>query len=336
MESTYLKLKSTPNWYVLGHSKEIRNGGVHGFKIFGMNLVAFRDESGRVVVMPDSCPHRNAPLSGGRIENGHIVCPYHGWKFDSDGQCVDIPGLIKQTCFKTPLRPLPSQEHREVVYVKISHEDLFDPHIPAHLSSPKHKTSYYSIDIDCNFIDLAENFLDPFHTAILHPGLIRTHKKRSINHITFEQIKDGFEFHFTREKKQSGAFSFLGPTIIKSIGRFLLPSIVELEYFSHKGLEFTNTMFLTPMEEHKTRAHFYVSIIDRFPYPLFFNTVGAQILRKVVRQDKKMLETQAKNIQLFGGKKFIYAQTDFARRNMEKLIENREAIVSFSPQEVLL
>lgn len=57
-----------------------------------MTLVAFRDEAG-VAVFRDVCVHRGSALSGGRIKDGRLTCPYHGWSYDRSGVCVHIPSL---------------------------------------------------------------------------------------------------------------------------------------------------------------------------------------------------------------------------------------------------
>ena len=56
-------------------------------------IVLWRDDLGRVRAMEDRCAHRRAALSGGTIVDGTIQCPYHGWRYDSDGACVQIPSL---------------------------------------------------------------------------------------------------------------------------------------------------------------------------------------------------------------------------------------------------
>ena len=55
------------------------------------DLVAFRDSDGRVGLVDAYCPHRRAPLFFGRNEECGLRCVYHGWKFDADGNCVDMP-----------------------------------------------------------------------------------------------------------------------------------------------------------------------------------------------------------------------------------------------------
>ena len=58
--------------------------------IYGEELVAFRDTSGRVGLVKEFCPHRRASLFYGRNEENGLRCAYHGWKFDVTGACVDM------------------------------------------------------------------------------------------------------------------------------------------------------------------------------------------------------------------------------------------------------
>src|SRR5471032_224539 len=59
--------------------------------LLGEQLIAFRDTDGRVGVMEHRCPHRCASLFFGRNEECGLRCVYHGWKFDVEGNCVDLP-----------------------------------------------------------------------------------------------------------------------------------------------------------------------------------------------------------------------------------------------------
>ena len=60
-------------------------------KLLGERLVAFRDSQGLIGMVDEYCPHRGAPLFFGRNEECGLRCVYHGWKFDVDGNCVDMP-----------------------------------------------------------------------------------------------------------------------------------------------------------------------------------------------------------------------------------------------------
>src|SRR5688572_19415341 len=60
-------------------------------RLGGVPIVVFRGANG-VAALKDRCPHRNYPLSEGKLEDGVLRCPYHGWRFDQAGACVEIPG----------------------------------------------------------------------------------------------------------------------------------------------------------------------------------------------------------------------------------------------------
>lgn len=77
-------------WYGLMPVEELE-GGPRAFTLLGEKIVLFLDAEGRPAALQDRCCHRTAPLSRGRVEDGAVVCGYHGWTFDRDGKCIHIP-----------------------------------------------------------------------------------------------------------------------------------------------------------------------------------------------------------------------------------------------------
>jgi phthalate 4,5-dioxygenase len=73
-------------------------------RLLGEDLIAFRDSSGKVGLVDAFCPHRRAPMFFGRNEECGLRCVYHGWKFDRDGSCVDMPSEPPDSLFKTKVR----------------------------------------------------------------------------------------------------------------------------------------------------------------------------------------------------------------------------------------
>ena len=70
------------------------------FMVLGERLVAFRDTAGRVGVLDERCPHRLASLFWGRNEEGGLRCVYHGWKWDIEGRCLDLPNTQEGESYK--------------------------------------------------------------------------------------------------------------------------------------------------------------------------------------------------------------------------------------------
>src|ERR1051325_6933903 len=87
-------------------------------RLLGEDLIAFRDSSGRVGALGNTCPHRGASLFFGRNEEDGLRCVYHGWKFDVSGRCVDMPSEPPESSFKDKIRhtAYPCQEPNGVVW----------------------------------------------------------------------------------------------------------------------------------------------------------------------------------------------------------------------------
>ena len=60
-------------------------------RLLGEDLIAFRDSEGRIGILGERCPHRRASLFFGRNEERGLRCAYHGWKFDVEGNCIELP-----------------------------------------------------------------------------------------------------------------------------------------------------------------------------------------------------------------------------------------------------
>lgn len=82
-----------PNsWYLVAFSDEIDADTLTPLPYLGRNMIGFRGEDGEVAVLDGWCPHLGASLAaGGTCEGGTIRCPFHGWRFDAAGECVDVP-----------------------------------------------------------------------------------------------------------------------------------------------------------------------------------------------------------------------------------------------------
>src|SRR5215218_2262251 len=93
-------------WLPLLLSSELpeRDGAPLRVKHLSETLIAFRDTDGQVGLVSENCPHRGASLFFGRNEEAGLRCVYHGWKFDSSGECVDMPNEPPESDFKIKVR----------------------------------------------------------------------------------------------------------------------------------------------------------------------------------------------------------------------------------------
>lgn len=80
-----------PNhWYAIAASTDLGSTPIAA-SLLDQQLVVYRTTAGQVVVLDDRCPHRGASLACGQVKGNAIACPYHGWQFDLDGHCAQIP-----------------------------------------------------------------------------------------------------------------------------------------------------------------------------------------------------------------------------------------------------
>lgn len=85
-------------WYYALPSSRLKPGQTVSKKFFGDVVLLGRDRHGKVFAMQDICPHQAMPLSDGKFDGESVECPFHGWKFGTDGVCTDIPSLVADQC----------------------------------------------------------------------------------------------------------------------------------------------------------------------------------------------------------------------------------------------
>src|SRR6202047_2035209 len=119
-------------WIPAAMSSELeRDGAPMRLMLLGERLIAFRDSSGRVGVLDHRCPHRCASLFFGRHEEGGLRCVYHGWKFDTVGNCLDMPNVPADQSFrhKVKAKAYAVAERSGLVYVYMGERQA--PPLPA-------------------------------------------------------------------------------------------------------------------------------------------------------------------------------------------------------------
>ncbi|PTQ75293.1 Rieske 2Fe-2S domain-containing protein [Celeribacter persicus] len=143
--------------------------------LMGEKLVAFRDSEGRVGVLDHLCPHRCASLFFGRNEKSGLRCAYHGWKFDVEGNCLEMPNVPDKFDFspKVKAKAYPVRERNGLVYVFMGDPASIPPlpEIDA-LMLPENEVDIFLMQRECNWLQSAEGDIDTSHFGFLHLGLV--------------------------------------------------------------------------------------------------------------------------------------------------------------------
>jgi phthalate 4,5-dioxygenase oxygenase subunit len=142
-------------------------------KLLGERLVAFRDTSGRVGLVEERCPHRGASMFFGRNEHNGLRCVYHGWKFEIDGRCVDMPSEPGDSNFKNKVRiaAYPCVERGGVVwaYMGPPEQQPAFPELEWTRIPESHRYATRHIQ-ECNWLQGLEGGFDASHLTFLHRG----------------------------------------------------------------------------------------------------------------------------------------------------------------------
>ncbi len=140
-------------------------------KVMGEELLAFRDTNGRVGVIEPRCAHRGADLFFGRNEECGIRCIYHGWKYDVEGKCIDMPNVAPGAAMhgKISIKAYPTREYGELVwaYLGPAQEEPEIPQLEHGLLPPSHRYVTKRLQ-QCNWAHSMEGALDTAHFSFLH------------------------------------------------------------------------------------------------------------------------------------------------------------------------
>jgi phthalate 4,5-dioxygenase len=140
-------------------------------RLLGEDLVAFRDSSGRLGLLEDTCPHRCASLFLGRNEQDGLRCVYHGWKFDVAGNCVEMPTEPRDSSYKERIHAVayPLVELGDVLWAYMGPRE-HQPDLPGMewLRAPATHRFVSKTHERCNFLQAVEGGIDTAHSTYLH------------------------------------------------------------------------------------------------------------------------------------------------------------------------
>jgi phthalate 4,5-dioxygenase oxygenase subunit len=140
-------------------------------RILGDDLVVFRDSDGRVGVLDEACPHRRASLVLGRNEEGGLRCLYHGWKFDIDGNVLEMSSEPAASSLKQKVkhRAYPVREWGGWVWAWLGEADAAPAFVPPPFApSADVRVSIAKAIIPCNWAQVLEGAIDSAHSSSLH------------------------------------------------------------------------------------------------------------------------------------------------------------------------
>lgn len=159
------------SWYVAGWSKDYQKE-LRTQMLLGEKIVFYRRLDGNPVALEDACPHRKLPLSQGRLQEDRIVCGYHGLTFDCTGACVEAPTQRGNIPKRAVVRSYPVVDRYRLLWIwmgdpeKANPDDIFEIE---NFDNPEWGyTEGGMLPIECNYLWVVDNLLDPSHVAWVH------------------------------------------------------------------------------------------------------------------------------------------------------------------------
>ncbi len=142
-------------------------------QLLSENLIAFRDTEGRLGLMDELCAHRRVSLWFGRNEESGLRCPYHGWKYDVTGQCIDIPSELPEStlCQKIQLKAYSLVEKGGILWAYMGDPEKKPPLPEFEVCNVGPEQRFVSKRLqECNWLQALEGGIDSSHVSFLHAG----------------------------------------------------------------------------------------------------------------------------------------------------------------------
>lgn len=283
-------------WYPIAYSHDV-GPEPRRFRIFGEDHVVWRPAPGAPPhAAVDACPHRAARLSQGWVADGCLVCPYHGWRFDGDGRCVEIPSA-------DPGVPIPSRAHVQSVLcderyglvwvcVGIPREGI--PDLPE-AEDPRYTLIHELMEEwQASAPRIVDNALDVSHVAWVHRNSVGSsaHPRLSDYRVERDGLKLRFSITITarvneQQKRNTGIASDV--TERTTHAELVQPFVFRGALVYHEnGLEHVLYKTCTPIDDHTTLFCQFIARNDR-PSPDRWEDI-ISVDRGVQSEDRALLE----------------------------------------------
>jgi len=157
-------------WHPVAATSELAPGSIKKVRLLCEDLALYRDLNGRPGLIDEACPHRRASMAHGCAEEDGLRCPYHGWKFDHTGACLEMPPEPAKSKLKTRVRTpaYPVEELGGLIFAYLGPAPA--PLLPRYdlLVWEGVLRDIGQAMLPCNWLQIMENSVDPHHTEWLH------------------------------------------------------------------------------------------------------------------------------------------------------------------------
>ncbi|MEM7667017.1 MAG: Rieske (2Fe-2S) protein [Pseudomonadota bacterium] len=319
-------------WYVVAKENEVSAKKPMRCWIHDIPLVLYRTD-GEIRAFVDRCPHRGAKLSDGKIRDGKIECPYHGWRFGPDGALAEMPCLVG-TLPRISATKLETAVARGLVFVAVG-----QPAEPPYTNDEFDEIQFWRPirgEVKADIADALENFLDPTHTIFVHRQLVRSVTNSNRTRVEITAQDQHVLARYLGEGQAGGVVAALMNEKDRalSVGRFVGPNVAEVEFHGPSSVNFVMTGYMTPTRDGLVSGFGLVGL----PGPKWWARLKFWLLypwiKLVHAQDQKILQRTRSNNEAFQDKRQIVGPLDVLRNYIDAIRAGKNYPAATEPRIV--
>jgi phenylpropionate dioxygenase-like ring-hydroxylating dioxygenase large terminal subunit len=283
------------HWYPLLECHEVGRKPF-GVERLGRRFVFWRSANGVLHAQPDRCPHLGAALSSGSIQDNHIVCPFHGFRFDATGQCTHVPAVGRNGRIPPGLavRSFPVREAHGLVWLWWGDPQDATDALP-YFAELEEGWSHHTITVDwpVHYTRAIENQLDSAHLPFVHRTTIGSSRRTVIEGPHVESGEAGIRVWVTSRSDDGKARS---PAELAAAAAGTAPGLQLLYpgiWMLDLGPRLKNFIAFVPVNATTTR--YYLRTYHRIRMRLLawpFERLMGLSSRYILGQDKRVVLTQ--------------------------------------------
>jgi phenylpropionate dioxygenase-like ring-hydroxylating dioxygenase large terminal subunit len=253
------------HWYVVAATAELGRAPI-AVELLRRAFVIWRDDEGVARAAPDRCPHREAPLSCGSIDEGRLTCSYHGWRFGGDGRCVEVPS-------SDPSVPIPPAAHLQTVATEERYGLVWicpgtpTRPIPTMPWDDDERFRRINTGVDewaVSATRMTDNFMDISHFPWVHTGTFGAGQTTQVPHLELAALDDdwfGYAYEVDANNPEEAAATTTTdePVVHRWMTTgFSLPFNVRSTIRYADGLEHILLLATTPIDDERSYFSFVV------------------------------------------------------------------------------
>ncbi len=269
-------------------------------RALGQDLAIYRTSAGRVVALSDLCVHRGGSLSMGPVEDDCLRCPYHGWKYDSSGQCVEIPANTEEKGIPQRARvdAYPVEERYGLVWIFLGDLPAAErPPIPTfpEFDDPDYCMIWGTFDWKANYERVIENGIDIAHAPWVHKNSFGNVKNPQVQDYEVTPSEWGFKASIRLESPRRDLFGReRGTKVVTTVVGVQLPHVSTLDLDLPNGMKMRLFDANLPIDRETTRT-FWVMARNFLPYR-WADPFSRKSVLKIFLEDRPFVEAQKPEI----------------------------------------